>query len=102
MSDTTFKLMREGWVLACVGVKGMRRSSNGSMKCTVYPIVYVLAPTETGQIYHMAYETIENVSMLVYETKFVFKTMSLDRYARFTLASCLLKSCHGLKDAHVS
>jgi len=79
MSDTTFKLMREGWVLACVGVKGMRRSSNGSMKCTVYPIVYVLAPTETGQIYHMAYETIEKVSMLLYQTKFVFKTMSLDR-----------------------
>jgi len=90
MSDTTFKLMREGWVLACIGVKGMRRSSNGSMKGTVYPIVLVLAPTETGQIYHMAYETIETVAMKVYKKKFVFKTMSMDRYVRFPLSDLLI------------
>jgi hypothetical protein len=53
----------------------------GTIRNTVYPILFVLAPTEQGIIYQLGYQCLNRASLTILKRGWIFDNMCIDRHA---------------------
>lgn len=65
-----------------LGVRGVHKADmRGTIRNTVYPILFVLAPTEQGIIYKLGYQCLNRASMTILKRPWIFDNMCIDRHA---------------------
>lgn len=69
-------------IVKIVGVRGVHKADmRGTIRNTVYPTLFVLAPTEQGIIYQLGYQCLNRASLTILKRDWIFDNMCIDRHA---------------------
>ena len=83
MSDTTFKLISEGWVESQYGMRDLRRADDGSISQCFIPFLSSVSRTESSLAYRKMFDCIRLVESIFHD----FMNINLPRFLKDQISS---------------